>query len=469
MDLSGLVAENTALKQENAELRSALTCAEERIRSLEERLNENSQNSSRPPSSDGPAVKRPPRSRKTGRRRGAQHGHPGHARALVPPEQVDEIVECVPEVCAHCGEVLTDIDPEPERHQVVDVPEPRVIVREYRRHRRRCRSCGRTTVGALPPGVTGSRFGVRLHALAVLLTGGWLLSKRQVASLLQLLYGLEISTGSISAMERRTAEALKAPYAQVREHVQLAPVVHADETSWRQEKNRAWLWVAATRSVAAFVIQRRRNTDAAKVLLGEAYAGTLCVDRWSAYTWVERRGLCWAHLLRDFQAIAERYGSEWHGLRLVAAGQRVLAHWSDWHHGRIDRETMLERIAPERVRIERLLRQGSTATWASAKTRGVCRELTAQRDAMWRFLEEPGLAPTNNLAERSLRRPVIWRKGSFGTDSADGSRFVERILSVVATLKAQGRDPFAYLVDTHVAHAAGQPVPSMLPIPTLPT
>jgi transposase len=167
--------------------------------------------------------------------------------------------------------------------------------------------------------------------------------------------------------------------------------------------------------------------------------------------------------MREPQAIAERYGSEWHGRRLVLAGGRVLDHWRDWHDGQIDRATMLCRVAPERSTIQRLLPQGGTARWAPKKTHGMCRQLLVHEEAMWRFLDEPGLPPTNNLAERALRRPVIWRKGSSSTDSAAGSRFVERILTIITTLKAQNRDPFVFLVEAHLAHTAGRPAPSLLP------
>lgn len=465
MNLASEVAE---LRRENAELRALVVELQERNRELEERICRNSRNSSKPPSSDGPEVAAPPKRRKSKRRRGGQVGHQGHTRSLVPEDQVDVFVPCVPERCTCCGEPLPGLDPSPERHQQVDIPEPRVIVTEYQIHHLSCPHCGQVTAGQLPAGVTTSRFGPRSHALVTLLTGKWLLSKRMAAALMSLVFGLDLSPSTVSAMERRMAEALAVPVAVAHAHVKQADVAHADETSWREAKNRAWLWVAATSLVIVFLIQRRRNAEAAQVLLGEDFAGVLCTDRHGAYHWVDRRGLCWAHLLRDFQAIAERYGSEWHGTRLVLAGLRVMATWSDWHDGRIDRETMLARIEPDRVHIQRLLLQGSTARWASKKTHRACRELLGWEEAMWRFLDEPDLPPTNNLAERCLRRPVLWRKGSFGTDSADGSRFVERILTVVATLTAQDRDVFDYLVHAHVDHAAGRPVSSLLPAQALP-
>lgn len=462
-----LANEVVELRRENAELRVLVGSLQERIRDLEERLGQNSRNSSRPPSSDGPQVKLPPKRRKSRRRRGGQPGHQGHTRALIPVEEVDELVPCVPPHCGACGEDLSGLDPEPERHQQVDIPEPQVIVTEFQIHRLACPRCGQVTAGKLPEGVTRSHFGPRTHALAVLLTGKWLISKRMTAGLLSLVFGLDLSPGTVSRMERRMAAALATPVAEAHAYVKRSKGANADETSWREAKNRAWLWVAATSLVIVFLIQRRRNAEAAQALLGKDFAGTLCTDRYGAYHWVKRRGLCWSHLLRDFQAIAERYGSEWHGGRLVLAGQRVLATWSEWDDGQIDRATMLARIQPERERIQRLLRQGSTARWASPKSRRACRELLTWETAMWLFLEEPELAPTNNFAERCLRRPVLWRKGSFGTDSEEGSRFVERILTVVATLNAQERDVFNYLVQAHVDHASGRPVGSLLPAPAL--
>lgn len=370
-----LAAEVAELRRENVELRTLVVSMQERIRELEERLGQNSRNSSKPPSSDGPHMKSPPKRRRSKRQRGGQVGHQGHSRAMVPPEQVDEMIPCVPERCAGCGERLSGLDASPERLQQLDIPEPRVVVTEYQIHRLACPHCGQVTAGELPPGVTRSCFGPRTYALVVLLTGQWLISKRMTARLLALVFGLKLGPSTISAMERRMAEALAAPVAAAHEHVKLAPVAHADETSWREAKDRAWLWVAATSLVIVFLIHRRRNAEAAQVLLGADFAGTLCADRHGAYHWVQNRGLCWSHLLRDFQAIAERYGSEWHGQRLVKSGQRFLAHWSDWKAGRIDRATMLAQIEPERIQIHRLLRQGSTARWASKKTHRVCREL----------------------------------------------------------------------------------------------
>ena len=125
---------------------------------------------------------------------------------------------------------------------------------------------------------------------------------------------------------------------------------------------------------------------------------------------------------------------------------------------------MLARIQPERAQIQRLVQLASNARWASAKTHRACRELLGWEPAMWLFPDKPELSPTNNLAERRLRRPVLWRHGSFGSDSPNGSRFVERILTTVATLSAQQRNALDFLMTAHVNHVAGLSVPSLLPI-----
>ncbi len=196
--------------------------------------------------------------------------------------------------------------------------------------------------------------------------------------------------------------------------------------------------MATTQTVAVFQVHARRTAAAAKALLGETFAGVLCVDRYGAYTWVTERGLCWSHLLRDFQAMAERHGSGWYGQRLVRASQRVLAHWKAWDQGDIDRETMGAHIAVERRGIVKCLERAAAAAHAAPKTRRVARDLLGLQEAMWRFTTEPDLAPTNNLAER--------------------------MLSVMASLKAQDRAPFRFVVDIIDAHNTGRPAPSLLPV-----
>ncbi len=379
-------------------------------------------------------------------------------------DKVDAVVDCRPATCAACNQPLIGADPEPLRHQVSEIPVPRVTITEYRRHRLACACCGHVTLGALPEGVSQSSFGPRLHALTSLLTGRFLLSKRDAVALYDVVYGLDLSASSVGAMERRMAAALADPVAAARAWVRRAPVVHPDETGWRQAKRRAWLWTAATNEVVVFNIHRRRSQGAAKELLGDDFAGAVCTDRFGAYNWIERRGYCWAHLKRDFQAMAERHGSEWYGQRLVASARRVMVTWRHERDGQIDRRQRDDRLADERRRVHRLL-VAARERAPAPQTRRECAELLKTEERLWTFLSVEGMPPTNNLAERCLRRAVIWRKKSFGTDSERGSRFVERILSVVTTLQLQERDVFAFLVQARHVAVAGGPSLSLVPNP----
>ena len=292
--------------------------------------------------------------------------------------------------------------------------------------------------------------------------GRFLRSKRDAVTLYDVVFGLGVSPSSIIAMERRMAAAAADPVQDAMEWVRSAPVVHPDETSWRQAKKRAWLWTAATDAVAIFNIHRSRSQEAAKELLGADFAGAICSDRFGAYNRIDRRGYCWAHLKRDFQAMADRFGSEWYGLRLVAGAKRVMAAWRMHRDGEIDRQTRDQRLSEERRRIHRLLVAAKERAPAP-KTRRECAELLKTEARMWTFVDIDGMPPTNNLAERCLRRAVIWRKKCFGTDSEAGSRFVACILTVVTTLQMQQRGAFEFLVHAQEASFRGSQPPSLCP------
>ena len=468
-EVERLAAENAALRTRNAELEAAVARLQARIGELEHRVTQqmaklaaNSRNSSKPPSSDGPAT--PPRPRKkSGRKRGGQPGHEGTTRAMVPVEQVDEVVDCRPTACEACGALLMGDDPAPERRQVIDIPKPRVIVREYRLHQLVCLACGRTTPGEWPAGLPDSMFGAGLHTLAAILVGRFRQSKRLVVELFEILYGLSLSPASICAMERRVAAALAAPVAEARTALRREPVVGMDETGWRHRKSKAWLWLAATEQLAVFTIARRRSSAVVKQMLGELFGGVVCCDRWSAYAHLKSRQLCWAHLRRDFTAMIERHGSPWHGQRLVACACQVMAAYADRQAGNISHEEMVRRLAPVRRRTHELL------TWTAKgapgpKARAMASEILKAEEYLWTFLTDPAIPVTNNLRERLLRYAVIWRKLSYGTDSDAGACFVGRILTVTASLQLQQRDVFAYLATAIDAQFHGQAAPSILPV-----
>ena len=430
-------------------------------RELRARLGLNSSNSSKPPSTDPPQVKRQPPAPRSGRRRGGQPGHPRHERPLVPPDQVDEVIDCRPPRCGACAAPLSGDDPEPRRRQVAEVPPIRPHVTEYRLHTLTCRRCGSRTAAAPPPGTPAGAFGPRLAALAGLLSGVYRLGKRPVRQLLGDLFGLSISAGMVCKLQRRAADLLAPAYEQLCAHAR-AGDVHIDETGWREQKRRAWLWSVVAPLVTVFHIAGSRGRAVVRHLLGAAFAGVATCDRWKAYGHLRRVQWCWAHLRRDFQAMIDRGGPGRAVGEALLDHSDHLFHW--WHRvrdGTLSRATFRTYAGWLRPAFRDDLEAG--AACGCAATAATCRELLAHERRLWTFVRRAGVEPTNNAAERAVRHAVLWRKSSGGTDSPAGSRFVERILSVVATCRQQGRNVWDYLADCHRAALTGDPIPSLLP------
>lgn len=432
------------------------------VADLKRQLARHSGNSSLPPSSDPPWLTRPPKP-PTGRSPGGQPGHKKHKRELLPVEQVDKLVDLLPSECESCAARLVGKDREPRRHQVTEIPAITPHVTEYREHALACR-CGHVTRGRWPDGVPRTAFGPVLMATIAVLTSKFRLSKRATEELVSDLLGVEISLGAISKTEALVSAAVAAPVDDARAFVQQQPVVNADETGWRETNDRAWLWTACTPTVTVFRIDPSRGKGAAQRLLGPDFAGLLGVDRWSAYGWIDvaRRQLCWAHLTRDFEAIAEQPGlAGGLGRTLLAQVAKLFEWWHRVRDGTMSRATFRRRMQPVADAVGRLLRVGETC--AHAATAGTCRHILKREHALWTFVREAGVEPTNNAAERALRQAVLWRKGSFGTHSATGSRFVERMLTVVTTLRSQGRHVISYVADAVRASLMRATAPSLLP------
>ncbi len=446
---------------------AALLALDARCAAAEARLGQTSQNSSHPPSSDPPAARRPPRQAPSGRPPGGQPGHPGQCRLWVPVEHIAAAVVLKPRQCQACGAPLVGEDPAPRRHQVTEVPPASPHITEYQLHTLVCR-CGATTGAALPPDVPAGAFGPRLQALVAVCTGVYHLSRRTTAALLKDLFGVELALGSVTACEQATSAALAAPVAAAQTYVEQQPVAHVDETGWREARHRAWLWVAATAAVTVFLVHVRRGAVAAQALLG-TFAGILVTDRWSAYNgWpVRRRQLCWAHLRRHFTAFAEAPGAAGRiGQALLAETHQLFAWWYRVRDGTLARASFRVYVGPLRQRVEALLREGTGC--GHPKTEATCREILTLAPALWTFVRVPGVEPTNNAAERAIRPGVLWRKGSFGSHSPAGSRFVERMMTVAATLKQQDRNVVAYVTLACEAARRGEPGPTLLPGDTSP-
>jgi transposase len=444
-------------------LTSMIHTLQEQVRALQEQIIQTSRNSSRPPSSDPPQSPRPPRPRRQ-RRRGGQPGHPGQTRTLVPVDEVDQVVVLKPEQCSGCQAPLSGDDASPFRHQVIEIPPLKPVITEYQWHQLMCLACGATTRAPWPDGVPSRTYGPRVQATVALCTGAYRLSKRTTQQVLEEVFGVPMSVGTIGPLEQAMTEALAAPVEEARTYIHEQEVAHLDETSWRQGGKRAWLWVAVRSLVTVFVVRLSRGGQVARELVGEAFSGILITDRYSAYNWypVRWRQLCWAHLLRDFEAMRGRgERSEEIGDALLAQAHQMFTWWHRVREGTLRRSTFRTYMTPLRREVERLLEAGSRC--GVPKTAGACRDILKRREALWTFVQVADLEPTNNAAERSIRPGVLWRKGSAGTQSAAGSRFVESMLTVVSTLKQQQRNVFAYLTAACEAALRREEAPSLLP------
>jgi len=465
-----LVEQRATLRLENAALRAQNVALHERVRDLEARLGQNSSNSSRPPSSDPPRAPAKRRAAPSGRKRGGQPGHRGAFRALLPVAQVDDLVIVVPDRCRQCQQPFSGTrarrQGQPWRHQVVELRPLTVRVTEYQMDVRGCAHCGKRTRAALPDGVPRRPFGPRLVAVLALLTGRYRLSRRDVQQALQDLWGVRLSLGAVTAQERAQSVARAPVIAEARAAVPQADVVNLDETGWRQAKQRAWLWTAVTADLTVFLIDRRRGGTVVEALLSAEFGGLVGSDRWSAYRRFPagRRALCWAPLKRDFQALVDRGRAaapigRW-GLAEIA---RPFALWHRFRAGEVSRKDVQRQLVPLQARMGRLLWRGEENP--DQKAAALCRDLNTWWAALWTFTRVEGVEPTNNVAERALRPAVLWRTGSFGWDSEAGSRFVERLLTVIAACRQQGRQLLDFLVAAGEAAVRGTPAPSLLPAP----
>lgn len=460
--------ENTQLRVENAALMARLADMEKRFAELEARLKENSANSDRPPSSDPPWNKPPTRPREpTGRKRGGQPGHKGVTRPLLPVEQVDRVVPLVPKTCRRCRAPLRQKrdarDPEPTRHQITEVPPPKLVTTEYQAHGTACDRCGEVTRAELPREVAGSAFGPGLQARVALLTGRYRLSRRETVEAIKDLFGVDLALGTITAIEQATSDALKAPYEEALKTVRDAGVVNADETGWRNGLERAWLWIAVTATLAVFWIDPRRNRAAFVRFLGK-FTGCLVTDRWGAYLRHPKRlhQFCWAHLKRDFEKLVLRGGdAAVLGNAALAEVTAIFALWHRFKNGEINRASLRRLMAPIQERFFLLLLDGTQNSHQKAS--GLCARLIPLWSCLWVFVRLPDVEPTNNNGERDLRKAVLWRKGSFGCQSDGGCTYVSRILTAAACLRKQHRNVLEFLEQAVRAHRSGTLPPSLLP------
>jgi transposase len=438
---------------------------EARVEKLEEQLRRSSRNSSLPPSQDPPSA--PPRPRKPGssRGRGGQPGHEGKHRPLLPLERVDEVVEHWPERCHACARVFGEDErfdaAAPRRHQVAELPPISVRGSEHRLHRLRCPACAAETRAQLPVGIPRGAFGPRLQAAVATLVVRNRVSRRDAVELMRELFGTDLCTGSIDAIVQRTGEALAEPHARLHEQIRSAPAVNIDETGWRLRGGKRTLWAALTPRVAVFRIAPDRHEREARALLGERFAGVACSDRWWAYNHLdpEHRQVCWSHLVRDLTAHSEGLaGQKQFGEQGLAIAAFVFSAWHDFQQDG-DRARLIETVAPLKQQLRTLLEQAARKSAKTRYHRQFANNLLKLWPALWAFTQLDGVEPTNNHAERGLRGAVIYRKLSLGSQSEQGERTIERLLSASITCRLQQRSLFAYLTELLSTNIRGDPIP----------
>lgn len=422
------------------------------------------QNSSLPPSTQHPHAK-PPGKAKSKKKQGGQPGHQKHERQLIPTQQCQEVQQLKPAKCRRCGTKLSGSDPQPRRHQVWELPEIKPHVTEYQLHCLTCSCCRDTTRASLPPGVPVGQSGPRLIAFAGLLMAYFRQSKRRTALFMQTLLNQPCSAALAVKMQRQVTAAVQPACDQLAAQLPDQTRLSIDESPTKEQKSKAWLWTFVAHTFTVFAVRTSRAATILDDLLTSRFRGIVNCDRAKMYWQCGRLQWCWAHLKRDFQAlidhphpVVKRLGND-----LMRPTKRLFAAWARCRDGTINRRTFQRQMQPIRQEIEALLLRGAYS--GHTRLHGMCNELYDHRAWLWAFADHDGVEPTNNASERSLRHGVIWRKLSFGTQSAAGSRFVANMLTVIETCRQQNRPVFDYLATTVEAHFASAPCPSLIPNP----
>ena len=469
-----LAEQYEALKQEFAAERerhaAEVAALRAEIADLKSRLGRNSSNSSRPPSQDALSEKQKRREERkrsrepTGRKQGAQPGHPGSGREFVDESEVDFVEVHFPPTCGGCGHELPQVpDGAPRREQKWEIPPVKPVITEHQFHTVACPHCGKKTTATSGPEVLRGAFGPRLEGTVGYLRGSAHLSFLEIQRVFADLFGLQISTGVLARISERLSLCLAPVYDEALGANRLAPVVHADETPWYLRGLLCWLWLLATEHLKVFRVDETRSIEAGKRLLGEALLGVLVSDRYVAYRDqpAERHQFCIPHLIRDAKGLialggdAKPFGEKLLACLKTASKEHRL--FREEHH---DRDLMRQRLQPTIDALVDLLVAG--AEGEHTRVANFSGHLLMKAESIWTFVEQD-CPSSNNLGEQAMRRPVTWRKICLGSQSTTGFRFVERILTTVESLRAQGRNILEFLVEAIHAAAHGLPPPSLLP------
>jgi transposase len=447
------------MKEEIIHHKELLKTALDRITELEAKINRNSRNSSKPPSTDQKSDT-PKYEGKKSRR-----SHPGKSRTPYPQERVDRHVDCTLTNCPHCSsQDLFELLGESYSWQQVDLPPAQAIVTQFDCRKYFCRHCGQHSVGDLPAGTLHSSFGPRLMALLATLTGRFHISKREAILLIRDLYGIELSVGSAINVEERVANALDGVYEQIHRFViESSSARFFDETGWRDSGKRHYVWLATSVSAAYYMIDRHRSREAFFKLVANNLGGSAVTDRFNAYNALDGpHQYCLAHLIRDFHFFADQPGDTGETATKIEQELRIACRiHTAWRKKELTDKQKVLRLAHSRRRLENYF--VDAIAFCHNDLANLCLRLDEEMDRLWVFASVKDVEPTNNMAERDLRKLVLWRKKSYGTRSPRGRRFVERITSVVETIKKNGINVLDFLETSVRAFINRQPAPLINP------
>ena len=468
------------LREQARQTSEELAEKDKQIADLERQLaasQQNSRNSSKPPSSDGLAGaarergRHPSKRKRSCRQRGGQPGHPGHHRPMVPPERVNEVHTVLPAACGRCGQHLAQrlaavqTSGTVQRHQVIEVPAIAAHVIEYQCHRVICPHCQQSTRAAIPEQAQ-RQTGPHLTALVAHLTVTCRMPRRVLEKMLAQVLGLSVSLGNTQACCQEASDAVAAPCQELEQRLPHEPVLNIDETGWRTNGDKRYLWAFVAATFVVFTIAKTRGSEVLIQLLGAVFKGILCSDRFSGYLKYHRgqAQFCWAHLKRnilgvlDFtkQTATERFCRD-----ALAVHASLFRLWHKFRGGLIDRPQLLQRS----IRLQRRLFVLAETHLDSPdrQVQNLARALFEHSERLFTFLEHAGVEPTNNTAERALRTGVQWRKTSFGNRSAGGELVTARLLTISQTCRLQQRSPLPFLAQAISCHRLGHPAPSLLP------
>ena len=441
------------LEEENRQLKNIIEVLTRKIEELERRLNMNSSNSSKPPSSDG--LKSKKRSRPSSKKKiGGQKGHPGSSRKMLPTEKVDKLVKIplVKPVCA-CGCKKFISKKFSKRHQVWELPKVKPHITEYLLESARCKTCRKRVSADLPKGVSKTTLGPNAQTWMGLLTGAYRLSRSNAQKFLEEVCGIRRSVSNISATEKSISKNIRPIQKQALESVRQSEVLHMDETGHKRSGTRRQTWVMANEDWSFFSSGSRRNRKVLVSLLGKNFSGIVVSDRYASYNYLpsHQHQYCWAHLYRQMRGLSERKGD----LGLVA---KDIFRWMgcifdlNRRREKVSEQYYSTFIDAYRNGIKKLLGENFLT---HPELKGFAHLFWLNEEKVWGFEKNSAVPMTNNRAERDLRPAVIWRKTSFGTNSYRGDRYAERMLTLSSSLRKQGKSLFEVLNNLIASGLAG--------------